>query len=79
MPCHALNVAAVNTNTCIHVCMFLALQKNFLCVDFIDTPGLVDGDMQYPFDVQEAILWMAGGVMPAWVAVAAVLSRHCML
>lgn len=34
-------------------------EKNFLCVDFIDTPGLVDGDMQYPFDVQEAILWMA--------------------
>lgn len=23
----------------------------------IDTPGLVDGDMKYPFDVNEAILW----------------------
>uniref|UniRef100_A0A7S0UNL7 Dynamin N-terminal domain-containing protein n=1 Tax=Polytomella parva TaxID=51329 RepID=A0A7S0UNL7_9CHLO len=33
--------------------------KNFSCVDFIDTPGLVDGDMQYPFNVQNAILWMA--------------------
>lgn len=36
-------------------------EKNFQCVDLIDTPGLVDGDMQYPFDVIEAILWMAGG------------------
>lgn len=34
-------------------------ERNFPCVDFIDTPGLVDGDMQYPFDVEETILWMA--------------------
>ncbi|MEW5304094.1 MAG: hypothetical protein WDW38_003411 [Sanguina aurantia] len=33
--------------------------KNFTVCDFIDSPGLVDGDMQYPFDVQEAILWLA--------------------
>lgn len=26
-------------------------------VTFIDTPGLVDGDMKYPFDVNKAILW----------------------
>lgn len=25
---------------------------------FIDTPGLVDGDMQYPFDVNETITWL---------------------
>lgn len=24
-------------------------ERAFNCVDFIDTPGLVDGDMQYPF------------------------------
>lgn len=32
-------------------------QKNFNLVTFIDTPGLVDGDMKYPFDVNNAILW----------------------
>ncbi|GLC34640.1 hypothetical protein PLESTB_001239500 [Pleodorina starrii] len=36
--------------------------KNFSCVDLIDTPGLVDGEMQYPFNVQDAILWMADHV-----------------
>lgn len=24
----------------------------------MDTPGLVDGDMKYPFDVNKAILWL---------------------
>ncbi|PSN30346.1 hypothetical protein C0J52_24241 [Blattella germanica] len=33
-------------------------QKKFSLVTFVDTPGLVDGDMQYPFDVNEAILWL---------------------
>lgn len=32
-------------------------QKQFNLVTFIDTPGLVDGDMKYPFDVDNAILW----------------------
>ena len=32
-------------------------QKQFNLITFIDTPGLVDGDMKYPFDVEEAILW----------------------
>ena len=32
-------------------------QKNFNLITFIDTPGLVDGDMKYPFDVNNAILW----------------------
>lgn len=32
-------------------------QKNFSLITFIDTPGLVDGDMKYPFDVNNAILW----------------------
>jgi len=34
-------------------------EKNFSCTDFIDTPGLVDGDMNYPFDVASSIVWMA--------------------
>jgi len=32
-------------------------QKQFSLLTLIDTPGLVDGDMKYPFDVNEAILW----------------------
>ena len=32
-------------------------QKNFNLITFIDTPGLVDGDMKYPFDVDNSILW----------------------
>ncbi|XP_029652969.1 uncharacterized protein LOC115226123 [Octopus sinensis] len=33
-------------------------QKKFPLVTFIDSPGLVDGDMKYPFDVNKAILWL---------------------
>ena len=33
-------------------------QKKFSLVTFVDTPGLVDGDMQYHFNVNEAILWL---------------------
>ncbi|KAK2175344.1 hypothetical protein NP493_735g00013 [Ridgeia piscesae] len=33
-------------------------QKKFSLVTFIDTPGLVDGDMKYPFDVNHAITWL---------------------
>lgn len=35
-------------------------QKRFSLVTFVDTPGLVDGDMKYPFDVDQAILWLGG-------------------
>uniref|UniRef100_A0A8C9VL48 Si:dkey-98f17.5 n=1 Tax=Scleropages formosus TaxID=113540 RepID=A0A8C9VL48_SCLFO len=31
-------------------------QKKFYLVTFVDTPGLVDGDMIYPFDVNNAII-----------------------
>jgi len=34
-------------------------QKKFPLVTFVDSPGLVDGDMSYPFDVNDAILWLA--------------------
>jgi len=33
-------------------------QKKFSLVTFVDTPGLVDGDMKYPFDVDMAISWL---------------------
>jgi len=32
-------------------------QKKFSLVTFVDTPGLVDGDMKYPFDVNHSIMW----------------------
>ena len=31
-------------------------QKKFPVVTFVDTPGLVDGDMKYPFNVDDAIV-----------------------
>ena len=37
-------------------------QKKFSLVTFVDTPGLVDGDMKYLFDVDRAILWL--GIQP---------------
>jgi len=37
-------------------------QKKFGLVTLIDTPGLVDGDMKYPFDVNKAILWMGENI-----------------
>lgn len=36
-------------------------QKKFSLVTFVDTPGLVDGDMVYPFDVNSAITWLGIG------------------
>ena len=33
-------------------------QKKFSLVTFVDTPGLVDGDMKYPFDVNHSIEWL---------------------
>ncbi|XP_015783922.1 uncharacterized protein LOC107361601 [Tetranychus urticae] len=37
-----------------------SLANRFNCVTFIDTPGLVDGDMYYPYDVDKAIQWLGG-------------------
>ncbi|KAJ1559389.1 hypothetical protein HK405_010821, partial [Cladochytrium tenue] len=33
--------------------------KNFPLLTLVDTPGLVDGEMQYPFDPEEALIRMA--------------------
>ena len=37
-------------------------EKNFSCVDIVDSPGLVDGEMCYPFDVSKVITWLADHV-----------------
>ena len=36
--------------------------RNFSCVDLVDSPGLVDGEMEYPFDVTESIVFLADHV-----------------
>ncbi|KAJ3603696.1 hypothetical protein NHX12_028440 [Muraenolepis orangiensis] len=35
-----------------------SMQKKFSLLTFVDTPGLVDGDMVYPFSVNSAITWL---------------------
>uniref|UniRef100_W5LW45 Si:ch211-11k18.4 n=1 Tax=Lepisosteus oculatus TaxID=7918 RepID=W5LW45_LEPOC len=47
-------------------------QKRFSLVTFVDTPGLVDGDMKYPFDVDQALLWLG-----QYLSVSPVLSCVC--
>ncbi|RLN87395.1 hypothetical protein BBJ28_00001571 [Nothophytophthora sp. Chile5] len=37
----------------------VSTEHEFPMVDFIDSPGLVDGDIAYPFDVNEAIVSFA--------------------
>jgi hypothetical protein len=37
-----------------------ARSRQFGAVCLIDTPGLVDGAFQYPFDVDEALVWLGG-------------------
>ncbi|KAJ4436137.1 hypothetical protein ANN_18764 [Periplaneta americana] len=64
---------SLNVNKSLHIQLYITVysvvdflsteistskQKKFSLVTFVDTPGLVDGDMQYPFDVNEAILWL---------------------
>lgn len=36
--------------------------KKFPLVNLIDSPGLVDGEMKYPFDINKSIEWWAGVV-----------------
>lgn len=43
----------------IHTEVTTSLKKKSGLIHFCDTPGLVDGDMKYPFDVNEAILFMS--------------------
>ena len=46
----------------------LSKAKRFPVVTFVDTPGLVDGTMQYPFDVDRSIIWLSKTVMSSAVA-----------
>uniref|UniRef100_A0A1A8BAS9 G domain-containing protein n=1 Tax=Nothobranchius furzeri TaxID=105023 RepID=A0A1A8BAS9_NOTFU len=64
--CHNLYVDSENTLNMIRTGLMDYLsaeistskQKKFSLVTFVDTPGLVDGDMIYPFDVNSAITWL---------------------
>ena len=51
-------------------------QKKFPLVSFIDTPGLVDGAMAYPFDVEQAILWL--GLSDDSFSRENILLHHCL-
>lgn len=33
--------------------------RNFPNIVFIDTPGLADGGLQYKFDIDEVMMWLA--------------------
>lgn len=44
-----------NLSTCVSV----SQERCFPNVDFIDTPGLVDGNVEYPFDVNQVLLFLA--------------------
>jgi hypothetical protein len=43
----------------LETCVSVSTSRSFPLVDFIDSPGLVDGDIMYPFDVNDAILGFA--------------------
>ncbi|TYZ69229.1 hypothetical protein PybrP1_006554 [[Pythium] brassicae (nom. inval.)] len=43
----------------LQTCVSVSTKRSFPMVDFIDSPGLVDGDIMYPFDVNEAIVSFA--------------------
>ena len=48
-------------------------QKRFSLVTFVDTPGLVDGDMKYPFDVNKSILWLGRSFKTKFVIMGRIL------
>ena len=57
-------------------------EKNFPLVEFIDTPGLTDGTLKYPFDVDNVIYELAehatmiiGPIVATPVRAAATLSN----
>ena len=54
------NVEGLNAN--IFTEISTSKEKNFSCVDIVDSPGLVDGDMCYPFDVAKVIESLADHV-----------------
>ena len=54
------NVEGLNAN--IFTEISTSKEKNFSCVDIVDSPGLVDGDMCYPFEVGKVITWLADHV-----------------
>ncbi|XP_023661167.1 uncharacterized protein [Paramormyrops kingsleyae] len=52
LPGMQLYISTLTTN------LYKSLQKHFSLLTFVDSPGLVDGDMKYPFDVDQALLWL---------------------
>ena len=56
--CYSIIIICLGVTDYLSTEISTSKQKKFSLVTFVDTPGLVDGDMKYPFDVNEAILWL---------------------
>lgn len=56
LKCNFLSIPGLSEYLGTEICT--SRQKRFSLVTFVDSPGLVDGDMKYPFDVDQAILWL---------------------
>ena len=58
MTSHVSGLSVAGVTDYINTEISTSKQKKFTLVTFVDTPGLVDGDMKYPFDVNKAIRWL---------------------
>lgn len=45
--------------SCISTEVCTSKHKNFPMITFVDTPGMVDGDMKYGYDIDKSILWLS--------------------
>lgn len=43
---------------CITTEIVTSQHRSFPMITFVDTPGLIDGDAKYPYDIDAALLWL---------------------
>lgn len=67
--CHLLLPSSSGVTAYLGTEVITSREKQFGLVTFVDTPGLVDGDMKYPFDVEQTLIWL-GQCGTGWVGVA---------
>ena len=56
--CHLLLPPSSGVTAYLGTEVITSREKQFGLVTFVDTPGLVDGDMKYPFDVEQTLIWL---------------------
>jgi hypothetical protein len=44
--------------SCITTEVVTSQHRSFPMITFVDTPGLIDGDAKYPYDIDAALLWL---------------------